>query len=74
MSRSTMNGNDVEKRWLNNPESFRDAALYVAAVLVVTAAAVLLAGAIAAFVWAYRTWKRGQSWPVWQGAGGFCSR
>ncbi|MFD4368492.1 hypothetical protein [Rhodococcus sp. NPDC058521] len=31
--------------------------------------AILLVGGVSAFVRAYRAWKRGGTWPIWQGAG-----
>ncbi|WP_433678884.1 hypothetical protein [Nocardia sp. CA-119907] len=32
---------------------------------------VLILGGIGAFVQTYREWRRGGSWPIWQGAGWF---
>ncbi|MFI6772441.1 hypothetical protein [Nocardia sp. NPDC050412] len=32
---------------------------------------VLMLGGICAFVQTYRVWRRGRSWPIWQGAGWF---
>jgi xanthine/uracil permease len=40
----------------------------VAAVLV---PAVLFLGGIGAFIQTYRVWRRGGTWPIWQGAGWF---
>ncbi|MBB3038779.1 hypothetical protein [Hoyosella altamirensis] len=34
-------------------------------------AAILLLGGIGAFVQTYRVWRRGGTWPLWQGAGWF---
>ncbi|OBK74632.1 hypothetical protein [Mycobacterium sp. 1274761.0] len=33
--------------------------------------AILFLGAIGALVKAYRTWREGGTWPIWQGAGWF---
>ncbi|WP_328593391.1 hypothetical protein [Lolliginicoccus suaedae] len=33
--------------------------------------AIILVGFLGAFVQAYRTWRRGGTWPIWQGAGWF---
>lgn len=37
--------------------------------LVFAPAAVFLIGGVMAFVQAYRVWKRGGVWPIWQGVG-----
>lgn len=31
--------------------------------------AILLCGGVGALIRAYRVWRRGGSWPIWQGAG-----
>ncbi|WP_433610432.1 hypothetical protein [Prescottella agglutinans] len=38
-------------------------------VVVIVPSALLLLGGLAAFVETYRTWRRGGTWPIWQGAG-----
>jgi hypothetical protein len=38
-------------------------------ILAMAPTAILLAGGIIAFVRAYRTWRIGGAWPIWQGAG-----
>ncbi|MCW4355530.1 hypothetical protein ONR57_19685 [Hoyosella sp. YIM 151337] len=42
-----------------------------AAILTFVPAGVLLLGGIGAFVQTYRVWRRGGTWPLWQGAGWF---
>lgn len=32
-------------------------------------AGLLLSGGFGAFVWTYRVWRSGGTWPIWQGAG-----
>lgn len=81
---------DVEKRWQDSG-SYRSAALYVVAVVVLGAIAcaiflavdrgnmilaslvpgVFLLGGIGALITAYRTYRRGGTWPMWQGAAWF---
>ncbi|WP_305094070.1 hypothetical protein [Prescottella sp. R16] len=39
--------------------------------IVIAPSAVLLLGGIGLFVQAYRAWRRGGVWPIWQGAGWF---
>lgn len=38
-------------------------------VLVFVPTAILLLGGLGAFAVAYRVWRRGGTWPIWQGAG-----
>jgi NADH:ubiquinone oxidoreductase subunit H len=40
-------------------------------VLASTVPAILFLGGIGAFVKAYRVWREGGTWPIWQGAGWF---
>ncbi|MDI9915016.1 hypothetical protein [Rhodococcus sp. IEGM 1379] len=40
-------------------------------VLAFAPSAVFLIGGLAAFVQTYRVWRRGGTWPIWQGAGWF---
>ena len=42
-----------------------------AMVLALAPSAIILVGFVGAFVQAYRTWRRGGTWPIWQGAGWF---
>ena len=40
-------------------------------ILAFAPSAVFLIGGLAAFVQTYRVWRRGGTWPIWQGAGWF---
>jgi NADH:ubiquinone oxidoreductase subunit H len=40
-------------------------------VLASTVPAILFLGGVGAFVKAYRVWRAGGTWPIWQGAGWF---
>jgi hypothetical protein len=40
-------------------------------ILASTVPAILFLGGAGAFLQAYRVWKRGGTWPIWQGAGWF---
>jgi hypothetical protein len=71
---------DVEKRW-HDPAALRHAVQYGIGVIVVagiafvvlasTVPAILFLGGVGAFVKAYRVWRAGGTWPIWQGAGWF---
>ncbi|MEV0334425.1 hypothetical protein [Nocardia sp. NPDC050717] len=41
------------------------------AAVLLTPAVILLFGGLGAFVRTYLAWRRGQRWPLWQGAGWF---
>nr|WP_280305053.1 hypothetical protein [Nocardia neocaledoniensis] len=41
------------------------------AAVLLAPAVILLLGGLGAFVRTYLAWRRGQSWPLWQGAGWF---
>lgn len=60
--------------WGPHSGQCRDAAFAVCAepertILLVVPSALLLIGGLFAFVQTYRVWRKGGTWPIWQGAG-----